>query len=83
MFNCFTQLANKHNYNYDVSYCDYEGAVHEYDYGDDDYWPDPRDFGDDDKPSGSRRKNSGLIGWKMTLIVASLVLVKVKNNYGN
>ena len=31
--------------------------VYEYDYGDDDYWPDPRDFDDDDKPSGSRRKN--------------------------
>ena len=33
MFSCFTQLANKDNYNYDVTYCDYEGATYEYDDG--------------------------------------------------
>ena len=85
MFSCFTQLANKDNYNYDVTYCDYEGATYEYDDGgDDDYdpwWFEPRDG--DDKPSRPRRKDSGLIGWKIALIIASLVLVKIKNNYAN
>jgi len=85
MFNCFTQLANKDNYNYSVSYCDYEGAIYEYDYGDDDdgddYWWEPPDR--DDNPSSPRRKDSGLIGWKIALIIASLVLVKLKNNAGN
>ena len=82
MFNCFTQLAIKDNYNYEVSYCDYEGMVYEYDYGEegDDDWFDPTEF-DDDNDSGGRRKNSGLIGWKIALIVGSLVLVKVKNNH--
>ena len=84
MFNCFTQLAIKDNYNYEVSYCDYEGMVYEYDYGEegDDDWFDPTEF-DDDNDSGGRRKNSGLIGWKIALIVGSLVLVKVKNNHEN
>ena len=77
----------KDNYNYDVSYCDYEGATYEYDYsyeddGYDDWW-EPEDR-DDDKPSRpGRRKDSALIGWKVALIIASLVLVKVKNNYEN
>ena len=76
-------MANKDNYNYSVSYCDYEGAIYEYDYDDDgdDYWWEPPDR--DDNPSSPRRKDSGLIGWKIALIIASLVLVKLKNNAGN
>ena len=74
MFSCFTQLANKDNYNYDVTYCDYEGATYEYDGGEDDCddcWDpwDPWDP-DDNKPYNPKRKDSGLLGWKIALIIA-------------
>ena len=87
MFSCFTQLANKDNYNYDVSYYDA--------YADDDVRPNPApndEDDDDDEPiprppidpdDNGGSDDSGLIGWKIALIIASLVLVKVKNNYAN
>ena len=48
---------------------------------DDDDEPIPRPPIDPDDNGGS--DDSGLIGWKIALIIASLVLVKEKNNYAN
>ena len=44
--------------------------------------PIPDDDDDDPEP-GPRPEPCGLVGWKIALIIASLVLVKVKNNYAN
>ena len=43
--------------------------------------PTPDD--DDPEPYHPSHDDSGLVGWKIALIIASLVLVKVKNNYAN
>ena len=96
MFSCFTQLANKNSYNYDVSYYDYEGMPYEEDTVKPTQPPTQRPTqqpipdDDDDDPEPPRPfppppppKPSGLVGWKIALIIASLVLVKVKNNYAN
>jgi hypothetical protein len=89
MFSCFTQLANKNSYNYDVSYYDYEGMPYEEDTVKPTQPPtqrptqQPNPDDDDDPEPGPRPEPCGLVGWKIALIIASLVLVKVKNNYAN
>ena len=89
MFSCFTQLANKNSYNYDVSYYDYEGMPYEEDTVKPTQRPTQQPIPDDDDdnpepiPPRPKPDDSGLVGWKIALIIASLVLVKVKNNYAN
>lgn len=78
MFTCFTEMANKNNYNYIISYYDYEGSPYNPIPP-----PIPPDDDDDDtikpSPPPSSDSSCGLLGWKVALIIASLILVYVKN----
>ena len=75
MFSCFTQLANKNGYNYDVSYYDYEGAPYEDDTVKPTQGPIPSDDDDDPEPYTPSSSDSGFAGWKIALIIIASVLV--------
>lgn len=72
MFSCFTQLAKKDNYNYDVSYYDYEGEP--YEENEENETDDSDTIGPIDPDDDS--SDSGFAGWKIALcIILPLITV--------